>query len=324
MVEAGVLQAAANAYGLDVNLLRHVGGNVNVVYQYPAGQGFPARILRLSTQKWRSEQEAMAELHFMMYLYDHGVSVPKVFLSKGEKWVESIAGGFHAAVFGEAPGKIATEEDWNPKLFENWGRLLGQMHLLTQSYVPLPDAQRRDWKQETWMDMMRNLPQEETIARQKAYELTTWLETLPKDLKNYGLVHCDLHAKNIFVTKDSSITAFDFDDSCYHWFVYDIAIILHSVIIRQKRLEQQSSTLDDHVAWFFTWFMKGYQEIQNVESWWLKAIPKFLSYRRLLDYNFLHQKYDWGTVEGPLKAAWQRMKVEIEADEPLTHFSFDE
>jgi Ser/Thr protein kinase RdoA (MazF antagonist) len=204
----------------------------------------------------------------------------------------------------------------------NWGRIVGQMHLLTQSYIPLQDVKRRDWKQEPWMDMMRHLPYEEPIVRQKANELLNWLETLPKDMKNYGLVHCDLHAHNMFVTKDGAITAFDFDDCCYHWFAYDIALILYSVIIRYNRQGKKSDTLDDHVAWFLDWFLKGYQEVHTVGNWWLKAMPKLISYRRLLDYNFLHQRNDWKTVNGELKMKWLRIKAEIEADEPLTNYPF--
>lgn len=322
MLKESVLQATTNAFGLNSNLLTHVGGHVNDVYQYPAQNGYPARILRLSNEKWRSEQEALAELHFMKYLFDNGVSVPKIFPSKAGKLVESVTDGYHVSVFSKAPGRIPTEEDWNQKLFVNWGRIVGQMHLLTQSYVPLQDIKRRDWKQEPWMDMMRHLPYEESIARQKANELLNWLETLPKDLKNYGLVHCDLHADNMFVTKDGSITAFDFDDSCYHWFVYDIALILYSVITRYNRQDKKSGTLDDHVAWFLDWFLKGYQEVHTVENWWLQAMPNLLSYRRLLLYSYFRGCNDWKTIDGEIKMKWLRMKAEIEADEPITNFPF--
>jgi amicoumacin kinase len=255
-------------------------------------------------------------------LFDNGVSVPKIFLSKAGKLVESVTDGYHASVFSKAPGRIPTEEDWNQRLFINWGRILGQMHLLTKPYVPLQDIRRRVWKQEPWMDTLRYLPDEESNARHKANEILNWLETLPKDVKNYGLVHSDLHAKNIFVTKDGSVTAFDFDDSCYHWFAYDISLILYLVIIRYKRQDKKTGTVDDEVARFLDGFLKGYQDVHTIENWWLKAIPKFMCYRRLLDYNFLHQRYDWKKVDGELKMTWLGMKAEIEADEPLTNFSF--
>jgi len=305
-----------------LSLLIHVGGNVNDVYQYPAQNGNPSRILRLSNHNWRNEKEALAELYFMKFLFENGVSVPKIFLSKEGKLVEKVTDGYHASVFSKAPGRIPTEEDWNEIMFLNWGRIVGQMHLHTQSYVPLQDVKRRDWQQEPWMDMMRHLPYEEPIARKKAIEMLNWLETLPKDRKNYGLVHCDLHAHNIFVTKDGAITAFDFDDCCYHWFAYDIAIILYSVILRHNRQDKKSDTLDDHVAWFLDWFLKGYQEIQSFEDWWLKAMPNLLNYRRLLDYNFLHQRYNLDTVDSERKMGWLRLKAEIEADEPLTNYPF--
>ncbi|WP_082683406.1 phosphotransferase enzyme family protein [Fictibacillus sp. FJAT-27399] len=269
------------------------------------------------------EKEAYAELHFMDYLFDNGVSVPEILPSKAGKWVENVTGGYHASMFTKAPGRIPTEEDWNQRMFVNWGRIVGQMHLLTQSYVPLQDAKRRDWKQEPWMDMMRHLPYEEPIVRQKAMELLNWLETLPKeDMKNYGLVHCDLHAHNFFVTNDGAITAFDFDDCCYHWFAFDIAIILYSVIIKYNRQDKKGDTLDDHVAWFLDGFLKGYQEVHTLDNWWLKAMPKLLCYLRLLYYNVWHQRNDWRTVEGELKMKWLRFREEIESDEPLTNYPF--
>ncbi|MCR2822311.1 phosphotransferase enzyme family protein [Lederbergia panacisoli] len=321
MVDKSVLQTTSNAFGLNVSLLTYVGGNVNAVYRYPAQNEYPSRILRVSNQKWRNEKEALAELHFMRYLFENGVSVPEIFPSKSGKLVENVTGGYHASMFSEAPGRTPTDDEWDEEMFVNWGRLVGQMHVLTQSYVPLKDVKRRDWKQESWMDMMQHLPHEETIARQKAKELLIWLETLPKDSKNYGLVHCDLHAHNIFVTNDSMITAFDFDDSCYHWFAYDIAIVLYSVILRYNRQIKNNEILDDHVAWFLDWFLKGYREVHTVENWWLKAMPKFLSYRRLLDYNFLHQRYDWKTVDDERKMKWLRLKTEIETAQPLINFS---
>ncbi|WP_158587564.1 phosphotransferase enzyme family protein [Neobacillus notoginsengisoli] len=322
MTDATVLISAANAYGLDSRLLIHVGGYINDVYQYTEQNGVPARIIRLTKQTWRNQKEVLAELHFMKYLFDNGVSVPDILPSKNGNLVESVEGGYLASMFTQAPGRIPIEEDWNREMVGNWGRIVGQMHLLTQSYVPLEGVKRRDWKQEPWMDMMRHLPHKELIVRQKAVELLNWLETLPKDKKNYGLVHCDLYDQNFFVAKDGTITAFDFDDCCYHWFAFDVAIILYLVIARFNRLEKMNESLDDHVAFFLDAFLKGYQEVNHFENWWLKAMPHFLRYRRLLGLSLWHQRYDWKIVDGELKIKWLRLKAEIEADKPLTNYPF--
>ncbi|MCL6443570.1 MAG: phosphotransferase [Alicyclobacillus sp.] len=323
MPEESVLRAAADAFGLDFTLLAHVGGNVNGVYQYPAQHGHPARVLRLTHQNWRTAQEALAELHFMTYLFDNGVSVPEIFPSCAGATVEDVTNGYHASLFSKAAGRSPIQEDWNPKLFINWGRMVGQMHLLTQSYIPSQGVKRRDWHQESWMDILLHLPQEEQNVRQQAIELLDWIKTLPTDVKNYGLVHCDLHAHNIVVSTDGSITAFDFDDSCYHWFAYDVAVILYSVITRHNRQDDKHDTLDDHVAWFLDAFLKGYQDVQTIENWWLKAMPKLLSYRRLIAYNFFHQRHNWKTIDGHQKLTWLRMKSDIERDVPLTNYAFE-
>jgi amicoumacin kinase len=322
ILNENVLKTTTNAYGLRLSQLAHVSGVVNNVYRYPAQNGHPSRIVRLTNQNWRNEKELFAELHFMNYLFENGVSVPEILPSKAGKWIENVSGGYHASMFTEAPGRIPTEEDWNQKMFRNWGSIVGQMHLLTQSYIPPQYVKRREWKQENWMDMMKHLPFEETIVRQKASELLIWLETLPKDKKNYGLIHCDLHAHNMFFTKDGKITAFDFYDSCYHWFAFDIAIIIYSVIVRYNRQTQKSDTLENHLAWFLESFLKGYEEINTIDPRWLKAMPKFLKYIRVLYYNVFHQRHNWKVLDDEQKLRWLRMKAEIETDEPLTNYSF--
>ncbi len=321
-IKESVLKTTTNAYGLSLGLLTHISGVVNNVYRYPAQNGHPSRIVRLTHENWRNKKESFAELHFMNYLFENGVSVPQILPSKAGKWIENVRGGYHASMFTEALGRIPTEEDWNQKMFRNWGSIVGQMHLLTQSYIPPHDVKRREWKQENWMDMMKHLPSEEIIVRKKANELLSWLETLPKDKKNYGLIHCDLHAHNMFVTKDGEITAFDFDDSCYHWFAFDIAIIIYSVIVRCNRQTQKNDTLENHLAWFLESFLKGYQEMNTIDPWWLKVMPKFLKYIRVLYYNVFHQRHNWKVLDGEQNLRWIRMKAEIEADEPLTNYSF--
>jgi Ser/Thr protein kinase RdoA (MazF antagonist) len=115
MLEEIVLKTATNAFGLNLSLLTHVGGNVNDVYQYPAQNGYPSRILRLSNQKWRNEKEALAELHFMKYLFHNGVSVPEIFTSKAGELVENVTGGYHASMFTKAPGRILHRRRLEPE-----------------------------------------------------------------------------------------------------------------------------------------------------------------------------------------------------------------
>lgn len=316
------IQKTTDAYGLELDQLTHISGVVNNVYRYPAQNNHPSRIVRLTHQNWRKEKESFAELHFMNYLFENGISVPQILPSKAGNWIENVSGGYHASMFTEAPGRIPIDEDWNEKMFSSWGKIVGQMHLLTQSYIPPKDIKRREWLQENWMDLMKHLPSEEIIVRKKANELLSWLKTLPKDQRNYGLIHCDLHAHNMFITKNGEITAFDFDDSCYHWFAFDIAIIIYSVIVRYNRQTKKNETLENHLAWFLQSFLKGYQENNTVERWWLESMPKLLTYIRVLYYNVFHQRHNWMVLEGELKLKWLNMKAEIEADEPLTSYLF--
>ena len=59
---------------------------------------------------------------------------------------------------------------------------------------------------------------------QKYDQLLAELHTLPQDADSYGLIHFDFNDGNFTVDYDNGdITVFDFDDSCYFWFMFDLA-----------------------------------------------------------------------------------------------------
>jgi len=57
--------------------------------------------------------------------------------------------------------------------------------------------------------------------------------------ETYGLVHADLGGLNLFIEEDGAIGIIDFDDSCYHWFVFDLAIVIFSMAGRFKHATVQ-------------------------------------------------------------------------------------
>lgn len=62
------------------------------------------------------------------------------------------------------------------------------------------------------------------LHSQQKYDQLDGLHALPKDADSYGLIHNDFNDGNFTVDYDNdNITAFDFDDCCYFWFMYDIA-----------------------------------------------------------------------------------------------------
>ncbi|MDB5083185.1 MAG: putative phosphotransferase enzyme family, partial [Bacilli bacterium] len=104
------------------------------------------------------------------------------------------------------------------------------------------------------------------------------LKLLPKDKDSYGLVHSDLHQKNFFV-QNGSITAFDFDDAGYHFFISDISIILYSAICYPAKKSDDQS---EFAKLFFHHFMEGYHSENRLDSFWYDTIPDFIRMRHAL------------------------------------------
>ena len=52
---------------------------------------------------------------------------------------------------------------------------------------------------------------------------SVWLRSLSRN-RNFGLIHADLHGRNLLMDGGCNLTIIDFDDCCYGWFAYDIAV----------------------------------------------------------------------------------------------------
>jgi Ser/Thr protein kinase RdoA (MazF antagonist) len=65
-----------------------------------------------------------------------------------------------------------------------------------------------------------------------------------------GMIHADLGPQNFRYDPDIGITAFDFDNCCRHWFLYDIAVSLSVLRLRPER--------EQLVQWMF----EGYRDLR--------------------------------------------------------------
>ncbi len=100
----------------------------------------------------------------------------------------------------------------------------------------------------------------------KYRDLRAYLDTLPQDSDSYGLVHSDFYFSNFFVD-DSKITLFDFDDCCYAWFVYDIAMSLFYTLSHNS-VHAADLAKGRH---FLSTYMEGYLGENNLDLRWFNA-----------------------------------------------------
>jgi Ser/Thr protein kinase RdoA (MazF antagonist) len=180
------------------------------------------------------EVELRAELEFVRYLIENGAHVAAAIpTAAGTLFdrIETPQGETFAVVFEEVlgtPVSWSTDAENRAILFAH-GRSLGRIHRLSQTYQPPPGVRRRHWfEDDLFTDPLKYLPESEQVARREYETLIQWMLKRPRTRDNYGMVHGDFQAHNTLRRDDGWVVAFDFDDCCYHWFMYDVAVAIRA------------------------------------------------------------------------------------------------
>jgi len=161
-----------------------------------------------------------------------------------------------------------------------------------------------------------NLPASEVLAVERYQSYFEQVERLPKDRDSYGLIHFDAHEANFFIDPAGRITLFDFDDCCYNWFIYDIAIVLFYKVMGNPDIPAFTEE-------FMTHFLRGYSRENHLDPKWLKAIPIFLKMREIDLYAVIHRSFDVENLEDPWCMRYMKdRKRLIEDDVPYINFNF--
>jgi Ser/Thr protein kinase RdoA (MazF antagonist) len=286
LCERQVLATATCLYGTSTDSLGKFPdyeGCANLVYQFERGGQW--RLLRISYRENRPVELIQAELHFVNYLAENGVRVSTPVRSENGNWLEVIhAAGlpFIIVAFVKGRGMRVPDNQYRyregapiQEYFQNWGAVLGQMHRLAKTYQPISAAIKRpDW--DAW-EIRPAFPYAERlpVIQQKHAQLLCELHSLPKDIDSYGLIHNDFNDGNFTVDYDNGdITVFDFDDSCYFWFLYDLACAWEGGIGRAmfRPLQERKDFMDRYMEHV----LSGYARHNSLADGWLERLPVFL------------------------------------------------
>lgn len=316
-----ILARARERYGIAADHIELLDGFESFIYRFwrPDGQF----ILRIGHSERRSPDLIRGEVDWINYLAAGGASVAKAVLSEGGNLVEPLEDGqggeFLCTAFVQAPGQEVRREQWNERLFHNYGRLLGRMHALAKTYRPSNPA----WRRYEWDSPVNNtaevqMPASETLALEKYRQVFSYLRSLPRDPEGYGMIHQDAHAGNFFVDDDYCITLFDFDDCCYGHFIYDLAMVLF----------YSANGASDPAAFtarFMPVFLSGYREENRLDPKWLAELPHFMKLREIDLFAAIHFSYEDG--DDP-DNAWSRRYMQgrrekIEKDVPFIEYDWE-
>ncbi len=275
----------------DFRFLRRV---ENFVYEGHL-EGRPV-ILRLTEPKHRSVSAIGAELDWMDYLSKSGMRVAAPVLSTKNNLVETIDGAeiYHACIFEKAPGgPLLKKEEFTSDVFRTWGHYIGQMHSLTKKYSANSTFGKRSlWSEDSGFEVTKSgLEKEDKLPYQRFHEIMEWLGGLKKDEDCFGLIHADVHHGNFFVDK-GKITAFDFDDSVYHWFSFDLAVPLFNLLLKSEEgffnlsFEEIKETM-----------IAGYLETNSIQNQWIDRIDLFLLFRMTTVYHWVKASMKAGVFD---------------------------
>ncbi len=236
--------------------------------------------LRLTTPLRRAKQEIEAEIHWIEHLAKCGLRVPRIIPNNGGHKIASFSEGgqyFEAVVFSEIEGKHPSKEIViTPEFLKTLGSLIAKMHHASERYETThQEIKREEWIEERGLRhaLTAAKTSKNTIFRSQLEEAIVWMQKLPRTSKTYGLIHADLGALNLFLEEDGSIGIIDFDDSCYHWFAFDLAIVIYSMALRYKH----KTYLPEETAWL-QHLIEGYRTIRPLSQEEVDRIPYFMNF----------------------------------------------
>ena len=266
------LDRAKKVWGLgdiDLNFIR---GNENWVYEYKD------LIFRFTANYHCSIEELDAELNWISYLGSQGLSVSVPVSSTNHRLIEEISDVWSCVVFKKAEGEQLLHADkFTKEVFLSWGKLTGAIHRATKNYIPGVNR-RHQWDEDDGYLLSQKALKETDPSHTMAIQyvdLLSKLRTYEKSSNGYGLIHGDFHHGNFHYDRaDNQITLFDFDDSNYFWYAFDLVVPFASLELSKhfRGLELDYTDLQKY-------FMEAYQKEYDLDSYWLDELPVFMKYR---------------------------------------------
>ncbi|RCW40851.1 phosphotransferase enzyme family protein [Paenibacillus prosopidis] len=283
----------AARYGVSPKVLTFIGGFQNFIYSYNRDE--LKYILRFTPSTLRTSEGLAAEIEWIRYLSENGLSVSEPVSSVNGKDFERIQGNMmdlYVTSFKHAPGrKIGYPECLgNSILYEECGRITGRLHELAKLYKPM--AKRHTWECNEYLLRAEDyLPSELQPILFALDELRAPLASLPVNADNFGLIHGDINVGNFTVDESGEITLFDFDECQYSWYVEDVAIQLYYLLYVFG--EDSKSERKVQYELFIKHFELGYTEDgRQMPDSWKDQLKLFLRLREIIVVVGMHRSWD--------------------------------
>ncbi|AKB29305.1 putative protein kinase [Methanosarcina siciliae T4/M] len=246
---------------------------------YPFRNNDNVCFLRLAPVEEKMKDNEYGEIEFIQYLREHNFPALKPLPSLNDELIEIIKtewGMYFASVFERVEGVPIEDTDLNDNIIFVYGKTLGTFHRLASDFRPSV----KKWTYEDvleWIEKELGLYGAQTAAMNEYIEVKNLLETLPKNQKNFGLVHYDFEPDNVFYdVKTETCNVIDFEDGVYHWFALDIEQVFDSLAEFMD---------EERVAVARKIFLNGYCTEFEISSNMLALLPVFRRFIDLYSYT---------------------------------------
>ena len=230
-------QLVLDLTGFDIAAGKASYGGKNIVYVF--SETMKPSVIRISPASVKPRSAVHGEMMFIDYLSTaiRTVCNPVPFRNQLINTIHTGRADYYVVVSRKANGISPQESQFSdPHLFELYGDKIGELHAASREgaregfryprplWYEAPGFDFRHGAAEEWipaavMDRM-------LAVREKVREL-------PVTEESFGLIHGDMSPFNTFVDWDD-VWLFDFDDSCYHYYFYDVACFMMQALRGQR------------------------------------------------------------------------------------------
>lgn len=250
-------------------------------------------ILRLHRQGYHTRDEITSELAWLTALQElPGLNAVRP-IPGAQGLVTEVDSRFLVA-FAPIAGQELQPGDDLVRWFSPLGEITARLHLHARQWTPPQGFTRKRWDVATilgphphWGDwrQAKGLDRDgEGLLAQATQAIAAELDAYGTRPDTFGLIHADLRLANLMVDGDT-LTAIDFDDCGFGWWVYDLAAAL-SFIETDPRLP------DLIAAW-----VQGYTRIAPLRPEHRAMIPSLIFLRRVLLTAWLATRADSDTAQ---------------------------
>jgi Ser/Thr protein kinase RdoA (MazF antagonist) len=243
-------------------------------------------VVRLTPSSQRSVEEIASELDWINHLKKNSVNVCQTVLSLNNEEIETLnflSKTYHVVVFKKVNGARLADRSLNLDIVRNWAHNMAKMHNLSENYTPPHGSPKRKfWHEDSAFLKSLEAHNESTEEiKTETLKIISWMKSQPQSKSNFGLIHADLHTGNFFC-ENNELFIFDFDDSAYHWFLYDLTIPIMSIL-----RDYEGPEFINEKMLFINAFINFYFEKRERPVNWKEDLIKFCKFNCFLTHFWL-------------------------------------